>query len=381
MVEAGSVQDVATETVATQDVAKRDVAKQDFATATDIIAQAHRRLPAPLWDYVSGGTETETTKQRNRDSLDEWAFRPRVLRNVSAIDPSADLLGSRLRLPVLLAPIGSLQTITADGAAASVAAAHAFGTVPIISSVSEPALETSAAVSPGDKWFQVYVRGDADWLAKLLGRVRAAHYRALVVTVDAPVYSVRERQIRHGWLPPSKTNPANNEGFQALLDWDALAGFRALAGLPLVVKGIQTVEDAELAVAAGADALYLSNHGGRQLDHARGSMTVLAEVAGRLGRRLPIIVDGGISRGTDVLKAMALGASAVAIGRLQAYALAAGGAAAVLRLLEILEHEMTTAMAMLGVTALAQLDAAYLERLGPPGRRGAFPLLPDGIAP
>jgi isopentenyl diphosphate isomerase/L-lactate dehydrogenase-like FMN-dependent dehydrogenase len=350
-----------------------------FATATDIIMRAHARLPPPVWDYVSGGTESETTKRRNREELDVWAFRPRVLRNVAQIDPSTSLLGTKLRIPVVLSPIGSLQTIVEDGAAASVKAAHVFGTLPIISSVSEPALETSAGVASCDKWFQLYVRGDSRWVADMLHRISTAGYKALVLTVDAPVYSLRERPMRHGWLPPSKKIANNNEDFQALLDWDCLAAFREQIDIPLILKGIQAVEDAEIALSLGIDALYLSNHGGRQLDHARGSMTVLAEIAGKIGGKVPLIVDGGMARGSDILKAISLGASAVGIGRLQAYALAAGGAPVVVRLLDILENEIRTAMAMLGVTSLAQLNNSYLERLGAPRVAAPFPLLQDTI--
>jgi isopentenyl diphosphate isomerase/L-lactate dehydrogenase-like FMN-dependent dehydrogenase len=353
-----------------------------FATATDIVRHAHEALTQPVWDYVSGGTESETTKRRNRDALDAWAFRPRVLRNVSELDCSTTLLGTELRIPILLAPVASLQTVHPHAAAASVRAAGRFGTVPIVSAVSEPGLEASAKADPGAKWFQLYIRGDWDATREVIGRARDAGYAALVVTVDAPVYSQRERPMRHGWLPPSKTNPQLRDEYQALLDWDVLATLRQDAGMPIVLKGIQTIEDAQIAADAGIDALYLSNHGGRQLDHARPVLRVLCEVVERRGSKLPLIVDGWIARGLDALKAIALGADAVAIGRMQAYALAAGGEAGVTRLLEILEVEIRTAMAMIGITRLAELSSSHVEFCGvPSGTDRPFPLLPPDIVP
>jgi glycolate oxidase len=352
---------------------------EPFQTATDIIARAHANLSAQIWDYVCGAAESETTKRRNRDSLDEWAFRPRVLRNVAAVEASTTLLQTPLRIPILLAPVGSLQTIVEGGALQTVKAAAAFGTLAVISSSTQPSIEETAQAAAGDKWYQLYIRGDLDWIAAMVGRIRDAGYRALVLTVDAPWYSIRERQMRHNWQPPSLSGQPALE-YQALLDWDMVARIRDRARLPIVLKGIQTVEDAEAAVKLGIDVVWLSNHGGRHPDHARGGLHVLAEVVEGLGDKVPLVVDGGFLRGTDVMKALALGAKAVAIGRLQAYALGAGGAPALVRLLEILENEIRTGMAMIGATALAQFDRSSLARLGPPsGVPKPFPLLADGI--
>lgn len=350
-----------------------------FQTATDIIAKAHRTLAAPVWDYIAGAAESETTKRRNRDSIEEWAFRPRVLRNVSLVDVSTTLLGTALRIPVVLAPMGSLQTIAEGGALHVVKAAEEFGTLAVISSSTQPSLEETAGATAGDKWYQLYIRGDFDWIMETVGRISDAGYRALVLTVDAAWYSIRERQLQHNWVPPSLTGKPALE-YQALLDWEMVERIRDRVRLPIVLKGIQTAEDAEMALRLGIEVLWLSNHGGRHPDHARGGMHILVEVIERLGSKLSIIVDGGFLRGTDVLKAVALGARAVAIGRLQAYALGAGGAAGLGRLLDILENEMRTGMAMIGATSLAQLDRSFLERLGPPAGGGnPFPLLPDGI--
>lgn len=353
--------------------------EEPFQTATDIIVRAHEKLEPAVWDYIAGGAESETTKRRNRDSIEEWAFRPRVLRNVSKVDVSAHLLGSTLRIPILLAPIGSLETITEGGALHTVRAAAEFGTLPVISSSTQPSIENTARATVGDKWFQLYIRGDFDWTVQTGSRIRDAGYRALVLTVDAPWYSIRERQLKHRWRPPSLTAQPALE-YQALLDWDMVSRIRDHVQLPIVLKGIQTVEDAELALGMGIDVVWLSNHGGRHPDHARGGLHILVEVAERIGGKVPIVVDGGFLRGTDVIKAIALGAQAVAIGRLQAYALGAGGADALLRLLKILENEMRTGMAMIGATSFAQLGRSCLDRLGPPsGGSNPFPSLLGGI--
>jgi len=350
------------------------------ATATEIIAKAHRNLTAQIWDYVAGAAESETTKRRNRESIEAWTFRPRVLRNVSAVDASTSLLGSALRIPVLLAPIGSLQTVVPGGAVESVAAAATFGTLPIISSVSEPPLEETGRAADIDKWFQLYIRGDFDWIARMIDRIQNANFRALVLTVDAAWYSIRERQILNGWRPPSLSKGPTGLEYQALLDWEMVERIKVRTDLPLIIKGIQTIEDAEIATRMGAAALYLSNHGGRQADHVRGCMRILDEVAQGLDSQIPLIVDGSFLRGTDVVKALALGAHAVAIGRLQAYALAAGAAPMLVRVLEILENEMRAGMAMMGMTSIPEIDRKLVELVDPPiGGVNPFPLLSANI--
>jgi glycolate oxidase len=350
-----------------------------FRTATEIIAKAHQTLAAPIWDYIAGASESETSKRRNRESIEEWAFRPRVLRNVSAVDVTTTLMGTRLRMPVVLAPMGSLQTIREGGAVHVVAAAEAFGSLAVISSSTQPSLEETARAAGGDKWYQLYIRGDFDWIMQTVKRIADAGYRALVLTVDAAWYSIRERQLQHDFVPPSLTGNVALH-YQALLDWDTVARLRDRITLPIVLKGIQTAEDAELARKLGIDTLWLSNHGGRHPDHARGGLHMLTEVVARIGRGHEVIVDGGFLRGTDIMKAVALGARAVAIGRLQAYALGAGGGAGIRRLLEILENEMRTGMAMIGAKSLAELDPSCLEKLGPPtGGCNPFPLLPKEI--
>lgn len=349
-------------------------AVSDFETTTEIIHTAQQKLDPEVWDYITGGAETEMSIRRNREAIEALAFRARVLRNVVDIDTSTTLLGSRLRIPYILAPVGGLQGIAPGGAASQVRGARAFGTLPVVSSVSQPALEESAAAAAGDKWFQLYIRGNFDWIAAMLERVRGAGFRALVITVDVAIYGNRERQKLQRFVPQGRRD-ASGEDWQAALDWALLDRIRDIAGMPLIVKGIQAAEDAELALEHGVDAVWVSNHGGRQLDHAVGSLDVLPEVVDVVRGRVPVIVDGGFMRGTDILKAMALGASAVAGGRMHAWALGAGGEPTLERMLHLVEYELRTAMGLLGVTALAQLNASYVRRADPSVGRGAFPLL------
>jgi glycolate oxidase len=332
---------------------------ESFETTTEIVRRAHGMLAPPVWDYIVGGSETETTLRRNRDAIGSLAFRPRILRNVANVDTSRTLLGTKLRIPYVLAPVGSLQAVAEGGAASSVRAAVKFGTLATVSSVALPGLEAAAEASTGDKWFQLYIRGDFQWITDMVERVRNAGYKALILTVDTAHYSRRERQIISRWLPPGRRVNLE-EHHQATLDWETALRIKEIAGIPVGIKGIQTAEDAEIAVRDGFDIVWVSNHGGRQLDHARAAIEVLPEVAAVVAGRVPVIVDGGFMRGTDVLKALALGATAVGTGRLHALSLAAGGEAGLERMLEILEIEIATSMALLGVTALDQLDASYV---------------------
>ena len=348
---------------------------KEYRTTTQIVRAARAKLEPHAWDYIVGGAETETTLRRNRIAIEGLAFCARVLRNVEHVDTSTSVLGSSLRIPYLLAPVGSLQTIYAGGAAAQVRGACEFGTIPVVSSVTEPSLEEAAAAAPGDKWFQLYVRGDIDWIAEIVGRARDAGYRALVITVDVAHYSNRERQLLHSWVPDGRRAPGGPQ-FQARLDWDVLDQIRGVAGMPVIVKGIQTAADAVTALDRGVDAVWVSNHGGRQLDHARATLDILPEVVKAIGHRIPVIIDGGFMRGTDIVKAIALGADVVAGGKMHAWALGAGGEPALARMLELIRIEIETTMALIGVTSIGELDETYVARAeGHAGSGTAFPLL------
>lgn len=351
----------------------------DFVTNQEIILAARRNLTQNVWNYLTGGAESETTMRRNRFGLDSLAFRPRVLVDVSKIEPSTTFLGHRLRIPVMLAPIGSLQAITPQGGVAVARAAEEFQTINFVSSVTQPSLEEIAAASRNPKIFQLYVQGDLKWVENLLTRVKAADYSALCLTVDTAHYGHRERQMMDRWLPPSRRGSGYE--YRAALTWETLDAIKAMTALPFILKGVATAEDATIAIEHGVDIIYVSNHGGRQLDHGRATIDMLPEIVQAVGGRAQVILDGGILRGSDVLKAIALGATAVTIGKLQGWGLAAAGQPGLVRVLELLESEIITSMGLLGVTRIDQLTPVHLcpvQPLGLTHEMSAFVHIPGG---
>jgi glycolate oxidase len=265
-----------------------------------------------------------------------------LMHDVSDVCTRRTVLGVDLRIPVLLAPIGSLQVFEQGGGLSTARAAETFGVMQSLSSVCSPDFETVARECAGPKIHQLYVHGDEAWMMDIIDRTEKAGYRAFCLTVDTQVYSRRERDILKRYLPltsrriESAGAPRAAVTLQPSFSWDLVKRIKDRFTLPLVLKGIACGEDAELAVEHGVDVVYVSNHGGRQLDQGRGTLDILPEVVRAVGGRATVVVDGGILRGTDVLKALALGADAVGIGRLEAIAMAAGGADAVVRVLGLL---------------------------------------------
>jgi glycolate oxidase len=349
-------------------------------TLFQLLPLARRNISPGAWDYLMGGSETETTLNRNRRALDSLVFRPRVLRDVEHVDTGTVLLGQKLKQPVILAPIGSMQDIIAEGGVAPTRAAARAGVIHMLSSVCAPGAEAVSRAADYPKFFQLYVRGDKKWVDDTIAHALACGYRAICLTVDRANYGRRERDIAKGHLPVSRKGAAS-ESFQASFTWQDVDRIRGNVDVPLVLKGIATAEDAGIAVEKGIDGIYVSNHGGRQLDHSQASIEVLPEIVSAVGGRAEIIVDGGIMRGTDVIKALALGANAVGIGKLQGIALGAGGEDAVVRALEILQTEISRAMALLGVVELSELGPGHLARAEPLAGNwldSAFPLLDEG---
>ncbi len=352
----------------------------DFVTNQEIIMAARRNLTQDVWDYLTGGAESETTMRRNRLGLDSLAFRPRVLVDVSKVDTSTTFLGHKLRMPVMMAPIGSLQSLTPEGGVAVSKAAAEFGTMNFISSVTQPSLEETAASTQSPKVFQLYVRGDLKWVEDILGRVKKAGYSALCLTVDTAYYGNREKQMMNRWLPPSR-RAASNRHFQAALTWEIMDAIKEIGGLPFILKGVATAEDAAIAVEHGVDVVYISNHGGRQLDHGQGTIDTLPEIVQAVGGKAEILIDGGFLRGSDVVKAISLGARAVNIGKLQGWALAAAGQEGLVRALELLEAEMKITMGLLGVRGVDQIRPTHVCRAqptAPPHEMSAFVHMPGG---
>ena len=351
--------------------------RERFQTLHEIVRAAHQTLDPGAWDYLAGGTETETTLRRNRQALDSIAFRPRVLRDVSKVDTTATLLGRTLRLPVMLAPVGSIETFTPGGAATAARGATAFGVAQMLSSVCNPGLEATAAAAPGGlRIFQLYVRGDDGFVDDHVKRARDNGYAAFCLTVDSAMYSRRERDLAKRYIKPWRAR-ATGMDFQAALSWDQVKRFKDKHDVPLILKGIATAEDAELAVQHGVQVVYVSNHGGRQLDHGLGSAAVLPEIVAAVGGRAEVWVDGGFMRGTDVVKAIALGAKTVGLGRLACLGLAAAGVPGLVRVLELLEDEIRICLGLLGVTSYAELTPRHLARataVREPDTFSAFPL-------
>jgi isopentenyl diphosphate isomerase/L-lactate dehydrogenase-like FMN-dependent dehydrogenase len=356
-----------------------------FLTNEQIILAARRNLPQYAWDYLVGGVESETTLRRNRSALDRVAFRPRVLRDVSRVDPSATLLGCRLPIPVIFAPIGSMQHLAPDGAISFAKAAARCQTVMSMSIMTPPSIEEVAAAADGPKILQIYVQGDLAWARDLFRRAHDAGYFALCLTVDTPYHSRRDRSLYNP--APARARPAGmraaggSHNYGAAVTWETMDALREAWGGKFIVKGLTTADDAALAVEHGADAVWLSNHGGRQLDATYGALDALPAVVEAVAGRAEVIFDSGIMRGTDVLKAIALGADAVAIGKLQGWGMGAAGIDGLVRVMEILETEIITAMGLLGVSCLDQVTPRYVtaaEPVTPPHEMSAFPNLVGG---
>jgi isopentenyl diphosphate isomerase/L-lactate dehydrogenase-like FMN-dependent dehydrogenase len=351
---------------------------RDLLNLHELIAKARQNLNQNDWDYIVGGAESETTLRRNRMALDTIAFRPRVLRDVSKVDATVNEFGRRMRLPVVLAPVGSLESFHPAGAESVVRATGEFGVGHMLSSVCDPGLEDLAAAAPDAlRLYQLYVRGDAAWVDDHVERAIAHGYSAFCLTVDTAHYSRRERDIAKRFVTAGRRR-VQGRAFQAGLDWQTVKRIKSKFKIPLAIKGIGTAEDTAIALDHGVEWIYVSNHGGRQLDHGRGSLDVLPEVVDAAAGRAKIIVDGSICRGSDIVKAIATGANLVGMGRMQCYALAAGGQAGVVRLLELLEDEVQRCLGLLGVTRFAELDRSYLHAAAPanvPHVLSAFPLL------
>jgi isopentenyl diphosphate isomerase/L-lactate dehydrogenase-like FMN-dependent dehydrogenase len=350
----------------------------DFQNLHEIIRKARQNLNQNAWDYIVGGTESETTLRRNRMAIDAIAFRPRVLRDVSKTDASVTQFGRKLRLPVMIAPVGSLESFHPEAGAEVVRAAEEFGVPHMLSSVTQPGLEGVAKAAPNAcRIFQLYVRGDDAFVDDHVRRAMDNGYAAFAVTVDVAHYSRRERDLAKRHVTAGRRRAAGRE-YQAALDWSTVDRVKKLLKIPLAIKGVHTAEDARLCLEHGVDWIYVSNHGGRQLDHGRGSLEFLPEIVEVAKGKAKIMIDGGFYRGTDVVKAITMGADLVGLGRMQCYGLGAAGQAGIVRMLELLEDEVQRCLGLLGVNKFSELDGSYLHPAtpaNPPHVFSAFPLL------
>jgi isopentenyl diphosphate isomerase/L-lactate dehydrogenase-like FMN-dependent dehydrogenase len=381
-----------------------------FVNIEDLRRAAQRRLPRAVFDYIDGGADAEVTLRGNSRAFEEIAFRPRSAVATPACDIGTTVLALPLSMPMLLAPVGSLRLFYPRGEEAAARAAGQAGTACILSTLSGTRLEEVKRASAGPVFYQLYLLGGRDVALSAIERARNAGMAALVVTIDTPVAGMRERDLRNGmkqltgssiwpmlpFLPQFMTKLRWAAGFltdgglmnfpnvvlahgpmpyadvgvaleQSMTSWRDLQWIREAWRGPIVVKGVHTGDDARRAVDGGAQAIVVSNHGGRQLDGVRPTLQVLPEVLDAVGSRTEVLLDGGIRRGGDIVKALCLGARAVLIGRAYAYGLGAAGGPGVARAIAILRADIIRTMKLLGCASLAELEPSLLD--GPPRRR------------
>jgi isopentenyl diphosphate isomerase/L-lactate dehydrogenase-like FMN-dependent dehydrogenase len=360
-------------------------------------------MPRVVFDYLDGGAEAEVTLRENSLAFGDLTFRPRGAVATPACNLHTTVMGAKLTLPFILAPIGSSRMFFPDGEAAAARAAGAAGTAYILSTLSGTPMEKIRAATSGPLWYQVYLCGGRKVATAMLQRARAAGFTALVVTIDTAVPGMRERDLRNGikellgrgpsmipYLPQMLARPRWLAGMisdgglmnfpnvvlddgpmayadvgktleQSVVSWDDLKWIRDLWKGPVMVKGVHTAEDARRAVSEGADALVVSNHGGRQLDGVPASLRSLPEVVAAVNGQIEVLVDGGVRKGSDVVKALCLGAKAVLVGRAYGYGLAAAGGPGVARAIEILRADLIRTLKLLGCSSTDQLDRSYID--------------------
>ena len=375
-----------------------------IVNVADLRLAAKRRLPRAAFDYIDGGAESEVTLRENCRAFDDVVFRPRSAVATKDCDLRTTVLGAPLSLPFLLAPVGSSRVFYPRGEEVAARAAGQAGTAYILSTLSGCPVQDVRNASSGPVWYQLYLVGGRDVALAAIERARVAGCSALVVTIDTPVSGLRERDVRNGmkemvsgtpwakaphvfqflakprWLAgflrdgglmqfpnvvlPDGPMPYADVGValeQSMVCWDDLRWIREAWKGHVVVKGVHTADDARRAIDAGADAIVVSNHGGRQLDGVAATIRVLPEVVAAVDGRIEVLLDGGIRRGSDVVKALCLGARAVLIGRAYAYGLAAGGGAGVTRAIDILRTDIVRTLKLLGVASTAALDRSLVE--------------------
>jgi isopentenyl diphosphate isomerase/L-lactate dehydrogenase-like FMN-dependent dehydrogenase len=383
----------------------RSVASPRVVNIEDLRRAAKRRLPQVVFDYIDGGAEDERTLRANYRAFEEVKFRPRCAIETPACDLRVSVLGQSLSMPLILAPVGSSRLMYPRGEEAAAGAAGAAGIAYALSTLSGCRLEDVAAASKQPLWYQLYLIGGRDCALSAIERAKAAGFSALVVTIDTPVAGMRERDIRNGvkellgdnflsklpfvsqllikpgWLArfladgglmkfenvviPGKGPMLYADVTAALEDsvvtWSDLKWIEGAWGGPIVIKGVHTSDDARRAVDVGAKALVVSNHGGRQLDNVAPTLRILPKVAASVGDQIEVLLDGGIRRGSDIVKALCLGARAVMAGRAYAYGLGAAGAAGVARAIEILRADLIRTLKLLGCPSVAELDQSYVD--------------------
>ena len=370
------------------DAKDRIPALDDLVNVFDFEPVCKARIPKSSYDYVAGGTDSEWSLRHNREAFEKIIFRPRMLVNTSKLDLSITLFGTQIDFPILIAPTAGHGQLTPDGELATARAAAAMQTIMVVSTNSSQPYEKVAAATEFPKWFQLYAGPDIDGTWERVERAKASGFKAIALTVDGPYQPHRERMLRNriqtstppGVSAPQMGRPARRqrEGAEEAkpatgperygltttlvhqLDWSFYDELRKRAGMPVLIKGILTAEDTALAVKHGADGVVISNHGARYLEYAPATIEVLAECVDAAGK-MPVLVDSGFRRGTDVLKALAIGAKAVLVGRPPLWGLGAYGQPGAKRVLELLRTELALAMGLCGKPNLAALDRKLLR--------------------
>jgi L-lactate dehydrogenase (cytochrome) len=370
----------------------------------DLRTQAKRRLPRVVFDYIDGAAEGEVTAAENIRVFDRVTFRPRHAVAIPSVDTSTQVLGHRIQFPVILAPVGSSRMFWPRGECVAAAEAGKAGTIYTLSTLSGCRLEDVRAATTGPAWYQVYLTGGRDVARAAIARAKAAGFSALAVTIDTPVSGLRERDLRNGTIELLTRNPVKmlpyvsqfvarprwlmdffgDGGLMAfpnielngapmpyadvsaalaatVVTWEDLRWIRDMWSGPVIVKGVLTGEDAQRAVAEGCDGIVVSNHGARQLDGVSSTLRVLPEIVAAVNGRCDVMLDGGVRRGTDVVKALCLGAKAVLVGRAYAYGLGAAGGPGVARAIDILRTDIVRTLKLLGVASVAELNRSYVD--------------------
>jgi 4-hydroxymandelate oxidase len=357
------------------------VDEEQLLNVWDYERAAEERLDPAAFGYFSGGANDEWTLRENLEAFNRWVLRPRMLVDVSRVSTAATVLGADVSMPMLVAPTAFQRMAHPDGETATARGAAAVGTIMCLSTIATATIEQVAAAAPdGARWFQLYWSTDRGVVRELVERAAAEGYRAIMLTVDLPELGRRERDLRTGFrIPEDVSVPtllalAESAGafspedinwvVDRSLTWRDLEWLRSISSLPLLVKGVLTAEDAVLAYEAGVEGIVVSNHGGRQLDGVAASLDALPEVVEAVGDRADVLMDGGIRRGADVVKALALGARAVLVGRAPLWGLAVGGAAGVQRVLELLREELQLALALCGCASPAEVTRKHVARAG-----------------
>ncbi len=342
----------------------------DLINTFDYEAPAQARMEPTAWDFYQGGSDDEVTLRANRTAFERIRLRPRVLVDVTSCDLRTTVLGTPVSMPILVAPTAHHGLAHPEAEYATAQGAGLAGTLMVASTTSTRSLEEIAAAASGPLWFQLYVYPTLEIAGELVRRAEAAGYRAIVLTVDLPRIGKRERDIRNNFRLPQHLHEGNfpeedtHEKYlpePLSLTWDTLDWLRSLTSLPVLVKGILTAEDAQLAVERGVAGIIVSNHGGRQLDGTLASIEALPEIVEAVAGRCEVYLDGGIRRGTDVLKALALGARAVLVGRPILWGLAVNGAEGVHHVLEILREELELAMVLCGRPTVETIDRSLVK--------------------